>query len=42
MERIPADVLARPIQGLHLTGGTLAEELPAQGTTLLLFLRHLG
>ena len=42
MQRIPAEVLVHPIEGINLTGSTLGEQLPQQGTAVLLFLRHLG
>jgi hypothetical protein len=41
MERIPDDVLDRPVDGLNLTGVTLREQL-GDRPTVLAFLRHLG
>ena len=41
MDRIPEELLARPVTGAHLVPGTLRDQLGA-GPTLLVFLRHLG
>ena len=38
---IDGDLLAREIAGLNLTGTTLGQEI-AEGTQLLVFLRHFG
>jgi hypothetical protein len=40
-DSIPADLLAVPVRGRHLTGSTLGENL-AGGPTLVAFLRHFG
>lgn len=44
MTRIEASVLSRPIDGFHLRGSTLGEQLdvPGDGPTMLVFLRHFG
>lgn len=41
VERIADDLLATPVQGLHLPGDKLAAVL-GEAPTLLVFLRHLG
>lgn len=41
MERIPAEILDRPVAGLNLTAGPLREQIGAR-PTVLAFLRHLG
>lgn len=41
MDRIPDDVLDRPIDGLNLRGSTLRTELSG-GPAVIAFLRHLG
>lgn len=41
MGPIDPTLLARPVSGRNLAGGTLAEAL-GSGVTLLVFLRHLG
>jgi hypothetical protein len=41
MQRIPAEVLERQVQGVSLRPGTLADQL-GEGATLLVFLRHFG
>lgn len=41
MERIPDEVLDRPVDGLNLRGGTLREVL-GETPTVVAFLRHLG
>lgn len=38
---IPADVLARAVEGLNLAPGTFGDQL-SDGPTLLVFLRHFG
>jgi hypothetical protein len=40
-ERISADILAAPLEGLNLNGGTLADEL-GDRPCVLVFLRHFG
>lgn len=35
-------ILHTPVDGLNLTPGTLADQLAAEGPTLLVFLRHYG
>jgi hypothetical protein len=42
MDRLPPDLLAAPVEGLHLDGGTLSAQLDPARPTLLVFLRHFG
>ena len=42
MTTIPPALLNRPVQGLNLQPGTLADQLDDQRPTLLVFLRHFG
>jgi hypothetical protein len=41
MESIPNNILEMPVQGVHLTGTNLRQEL-GTAPTLLVFLRHFG
>jgi hypothetical protein len=41
MESIPNNILEMPVQGVHLTGTSLRQEL-GTAPTLLVFLRHFG
>ncbi len=41
LKRIPDAVLDAPLQGRHLSGATLREEMGGK-PTLLVFLRHFG
>jgi hypothetical protein len=40
-DSIPVDILQSPVNGLHLSGATLAHEI-GERPTLLVFLRHFG
>jgi hypothetical protein len=42
MKTIPPSILTRPVAGLNLQPGTLADQLQGQRPTLLVFLRHFG
>jgi hypothetical protein len=41
MKSIPNNILEMPVQGIHLTGTSLRQEL-GTAPTLLVFLRHFG
>lgn len=40
-DRLPTDLLQRPVEGYHLPAATLGELLDP-GPTVLVFLRHFG